>query len=182
MSLIRPHCRFCGTSFDTWRQHDEHKCTPKITVDVAALAGELDPRNPKDIVGQLKPPLHLLPPSAAIEDAKVMGNGAFKYGPFNWRDKDVNHSTYIAAALRHIMAHWDGQDFDPGAKELAKKLGQGDPMPQPYQLVRNLAAARCSLGILIDAILTSHAIDDRPKDGVAGAMLYPEDKKGGEGV
>ncbi|HYD07506.1 MAG TPA: dATP/dGTP diphosphohydrolase domain-containing protein [Reyranella sp.] len=132
-----------------------------------ARGNVLDPRNPKDIVGQSKPPMHLVPPAAAIEEAKVMGNGAFKYGPYNWRDKDVSHSTYIAAAKRHMDAHWDGQDFDPGAKELH------NGKPQPYQLVRNLAAARASLGILIDAILTGHAIDDRPKDGVAGDLLYP---------
>jgi hypothetical protein len=160
-------CNRCKTADDCRARKN---CT-KFPRPVRSTPAALDPRNPKDIVGQLKPPMHLVPPAALIEEARVMGNGAFKYGPYNWRDKDVSHSTYLAAAYRHMGAHWDGQDFDPGAKELHK--GQ----PQPHQLVRNLAAARASLGILIDAILTGHAIDDRPKDGVAGNLLYAEPPK-----
>ena len=36
--------------------------------------------NPKDRVGDTKPPLHLIPPSAEILEAVVMGLGARKYG------------------------------------------------------------------------------------------------------
>lgn len=171
--------RFVGDVLPKCRVHQNGCPKPDVCIAGArcvdhretVAAPTLDPRNPKDIVGQLKPPMHLVPPAALIEEARVMGNGAFKYGPYNWRDKDVSHSTYLAAAYRHMGAHWDGQDFDPGAKELHK--GQ----PQPHQLVRNLAAARASLGILIDAILTGHAIDDRPKDGVAGNLLYAQDPR-----
>jgi hypothetical protein len=41
--------------------------------------------NPKDLAGQDKPQMHLIPPVAEIAEAEVMGLGAKKYGPYNWR-------------------------------------------------------------------------------------------------
>jgi len=128
-----------------------------------------EPLNPKDIVGQLKPPLHLIPSPALVEVARVMGNGAFKYGAYNWRQINVLHSTYVSAAERHLRAHFDGQDLDPGA------LIPHEGKAQPYQRIYNLAAAAASIMILLDAILTSSGTDDRPPKGVTGDLLYNSD-------
>lgn len=132
------------------------------------IAAALDPRNPKDIAGQAKPQLHLIPSPALIEVAKVMGNGAFKYGPYNWREKPVCHTAYISAAERHTRSHLDGELMDPDAAKPHPEKG-APPNPDVY----HLAAAAAGLLILLDAILTGNAVDDRPKPGVAGALINP---------
>ncbi len=109
--------------------------------------------NPKDRSGEGKPPLHLIPPAAEILEAVVMGLGAKKYGPFNWRSANVRATIYIAAAKRH-MAQWlDGQDDDPESG------------------VSHLAHARACLGILLDAQATGHLVDDRPVPGAAPQLI-----------
>lgn len=109
--------------------------------------------NPKDRIGAAKPPLHLIPPAAEILEAVVMGLGARKYGPFNWRSANVRATIYIAAAKRH-MAQWlDGQDDDPESG------------------VSHLAHARACLGILLDARATGHLVDDRPEPGAAAVLM-----------
>ena len=109
--------------------------------------------NPKDRVGERKPPLHLIPPAAEILESVVMGLGARKYGPCNWRHTNVRASVYIAAARRHLAQWFDGQDDDPESG------------------VSHLAHARACLGVLLDAIATGHAVDDRPPAGAASALI-----------
>lgn len=128
----------------------------------AGMDRYFDERNPKDIAGQSKPQLHLIPSGALIEVAKVMMCGAEKYGPYNWRQKKVSHTAYISAAERHERSHLDGEDYDPVASR-----------PE----IRHLASAAAGLLILIDAILTGNAIDDRPPAGVAGALINSDVKK-----
>ncbi len=117
------------------------------------LAGDADEENPKDRIGATKPPLHLIPPTAEILEAVVMGLGAAKYGPFNWRTANVRATIYIAAAKRHLVQWLDGQDDDPESG------------------VSHLAHARACLGILLDALATGHLVDDRPAPGVAAALV-----------
>lgn len=64
-----------------------------------------------------KPPMALLPPAALAAVARVLGKGAEKYVPHNWR-KGIAHSRTIGAALRHVFAYLDGEDLDdkPDAK------------------------------------------------------------------
>jgi len=112
-----------------------------------------DDENPKDRVGAGKPPLHLIPPAAEILEAVVMGLGAKKYGPFNWRTSKVRGTVYIAAAKRHLAQWLDGQDDDPESG------------------VSHLAHARACLGILLDALATGHLVDDRPPPGAAHALI-----------
>ncbi|QDU39695.1 hypothetical protein Mal4_40410 [Maioricimonas rarisocia] len=109
--------------------------------------------NPKDRVGADKPPLHLIPPAAEILEAVVMGLGARKYGEFNWRMSPVRASVYVAAARRHLLQWFDGQDDDPESG------------------VSHLAHARASLGILLDAIATGNVIDDRPPAGPGTGLI-----------
>jgi len=50
-----------------------------------------------------KPKMHLLPPKALLEVAKVLTFGAEKYGEENWRE---------VADLRHSFSHLDGEKLD----------------------------------------------------------------------
>jgi len=109
--------------------------------------------NPKDRVGETKPPLHLIPPAAEILESVVMGLGAKKYGPFNWRTASVRATIYVAAAKRHLIQWLDGQDDDPESG------------------VSHLAHARACLGILLDAQATGHIVDDRPEPGAAPQLI-----------
>lgn len=117
---------------------------------ISAVTGE----NPKDRIGRTKPPLHLIPPAAEIAEAVVMGLGATKYGPYNWRSANVQATVYVAAAKRHLAQWLDGQDDDPESG------------------VSHLAHARACLGILLDALATGHLVDDRPPPGAASALIH----------
>lgn len=111
--------------------------------------------NPKGAAGLAKPQLHLIPVGAMTPIARVMELGASKYGPYNWRDTPVNYTTYLSAARRHIDAFLDGQVQDP-------ESGQS-----------HLAHAAAGLMILLDAIVTGNAKDDRPKPNPAYAEGWP---------
>ena len=63
-----------------------------------------------------KPRMDLLPPKAIFEVAKVLGFGAEKYGPENWRLLENLQGRYTAGALRHIFAHMDGEELDPESR------------------------------------------------------------------
>jgi hypothetical protein len=118
--------------------------------------GVWDNANPKDAIGILKPRLDLVPPAAIIQTALAMSNGADKYGPFNWREKHVKGTVYVAAALRHLLQWLDGED-------VAEDSG-----------VLHLAHASACLAILIDATEGGNLIDDRPSDGPAARVIARE--------
>ena len=77
-----------------------------------------------------------------IEEALVMGFGEKKYGRDNWR-QGMAWSRLIDAALRHIHAFNDGEDFD-------RETGY-----------HHLAHARCCLAFLIEYYTTHPEKDDR---------------------
>ncbi len=112
-----------------------------------------DATNPKDLQGVKKPQLNLIPPASMVYQALAMADGAEKYGPFNWREKKIQASIYIAATLRHLGQWQDGEE-----------LAEDSQKP-------HLAHAIACLGILIDALETGSLIDDRPTPGAASALL-----------
>lgn len=112
--------------------------------------------NPKQAYGDKKLPLHRVPPALMLYAAMGLKNGAKKYGPFNWREKNIEALTYYSAALRHLFAWFDGQDNDPDS---------GNP---------HLAHAIASLAILVDVIENFGVIDNRPSEGPAGDILMYE--------
>lgn len=114
---------------------------------------EPDTTNPKDLLGIKKPQLHLVPESFVIRVAQAMTDGARKYGPYNWREKQVRATVYISAARRHIGQWFDGE-------ECAKDSG-----------VPHLAHAAACLAILLDAIETGNLVDDRPPAGAASRLI-----------
>lgn len=120
------------------------------------------PENPKEAMGQAKPPLGLIPPSAEIEEARAFNYGAFHaprkdggfgYGPFNWRENPVKLMTYIHAMKRHIDDYLDGQHdaADSG--------------------VHHMGHLRACAAIIIDAESCGMLIDDRPKPGKAAELI-----------
>jgi hypothetical protein len=42
-----------------------------------------------------------------------MMNGEQKYGRMNWREHTVSSSVYYDAAMRHLMAWFDGETYAP---------------------------------------------------------------------
>lgn len=117
------------------------------------MSEELPDSNPKSQFGIVKPQLDKIPPTALIELAVVMGLGARKYGPFNWRENSVAASIYIAAAQRHILSWFDGENTD-------RESG-----------ANHLAHAMACLAIVVDAKEVGNLIDDRPPKGMTAQMI-----------
>ena len=61
---------------------------------------DLPDNNPKTIYGIQKPSLGLIPLAALEAAAGAHQLGADKYGPWNWREKQVAASVYLS--LIHI--------------------------------------------------------------------------------
>lgn len=109
--------------------------------------------NPKQRFGNLKPNLALVPAATMIYLALGHECGVAKYGAYNWRETKVETMTYIAAAMRHLVEWVDGQE---------KAADSGIP---------HLAHALTSLSVLVDAIETGNAVDNRPAKGKGSVMI-----------
>ncbi|MFN3582795.1 dATP/dGTP diphosphohydrolase domain-containing protein [Phenylobacterium sp.] len=109
--------------------------------------------NPKTRYGMAKPPIGLVPGTALVQIAESFRLGAQKYGPANWRVDPVSSSTYVNAAMRHLLQWVDGEDTDPesGVSHLA-----------------HVAACVC---ILMDAQTCSTLHDDRPPKAPTGDLI-----------
>lgn len=115
--------------------------------------------NPKTTYGDKRPPLHLVPPALIIGAGEVFKLGASKYGPYNWREKRVSSSVYQGAALRHLLAWWDGEENDPESGE------------------SHLAHAAACVGILLDAQAVGNLNDNRPVAGKAAELIREREEK-----
>jgi hypothetical protein len=91
-----------------------------------------------------KPPLDLLDRYAIEQIAYALQYGAGKYSRHNWRN-GISQSRLIAAALRHILAHNDGEDIDEESQCL------------------HLAHAACCIMFAINLLATRPDLDDRHK-------------------
>lgn len=151
MANYTKYCEICKCDSDHYAS--EHLPTDRPRNPLASELPTDDLSNPKDRLGDTKPQLHLVPPSAVIHMASAMQYGAEKYGPYNWRDKKVRATVYIAAALRHLNSYLDGEDYAPDSG------------------VHHLAHAAAGIGILLDAKETGCLIDDRPPKGKAAELI-----------
>ena len=77
---------------------------------------EFKDSNPKDSVGCTKPPLHCIPAHVLFEVGMGMFEGGWKYREANYRVIGVRASIYYDAAMRHLIAWWEGEDIDPASK------------------------------------------------------------------
>ena len=105
--------------------------------------------NPKQLYGDKKCPLHLVPPALDVAASEGLAEGAVKYGAYNWRTKPVNLMVYVAAMRRHLAAIQDGEDIDPES-------------PTGKLHIDGLAA---NAAIFADAWYGGFMIDDRPPRG-----------------
>lgn len=108
--------------------------------------------NPKDLVGAKKVNVDCVPTSAIIETAIVLGLGAKKYGPYNWREQPIQMVTYVNAAIRHLYALLDGEDLD-------SETGR-----------THFASVMAGMAILIDAQRVGTLVDNRCKIGTGGTV------------
>lgn len=109
--------------------------------------------NPKDAIGVRKAPLSCVPMNVVAELGVAMLEGASKYGRHNWREAGVRSSVYFDAAMRHLIAWWEGEDTDPDS---------GLP---------HVIKAMATLTVLRDADYAGMLTDDRPPVIMDG--LYP---------
>jgi hypothetical protein len=116
----------------------------KVSKAIKGSYSKATTTNPKDLLGSKKVSISKLPMAGIIHGAHGMMNGAKKYGPFNWREKDVIASIYIDAMLRHIAAWFERE-------EMAEDSG-----------VHHLGHAIACASILLDAQENGNLIDDRP--------------------
>ena len=54
----------------------------------------------------------LLPMGPVADVVRVLAYGARKYADWNWQKVPGRRSRYYAAAMRHIIAWWDGEKLD----------------------------------------------------------------------
>ena len=105
-----------------------------------------------------KVPVHLLPPDALWEIAKVLGFGAQKYDEWNWY-RGIKYSRLIGACMRHLWQWWRRQDIDSESG------------------LSHLAHAGCCLLFLLQEVLEKRTEEDNrpdwrvPKDSDSGVTL-----------
>lgn len=117
--------------------------------------------DPKAAVGIGKPGVADVPPLAILHLGAAMADGAQKYGRMNWRSTSVDAGVYYNAALRHLLAWWDGE-------QVASDSG-----------LPHLAHAMASLAILLDAEAQGVLHDDRPRPaGMAPAYIAAKSRRG----
>lgn len=100
-----------------------------------------------------KPPLSFISRRANEQEARVLLFGANKYARWNWA-KGMAWSRLLDAAMRHLAAYSDGEDFDP-------ETG-----------ISHLAHVRCCVGFLLDYEVNHPEFDDR-----RGHYKDPNDKQ-----
>ena len=108
--------------------------------------------NPKDAIGSLKMPLHLVSPVVKAYQAVAHFLGNVKYGAWNYRAGGARASVYRAALERHMDRWWEGEEFDPV---------DGTP---------HLANALACINILIECSERGNLVDDRPPSADIAAV------------
>lgn len=109
--------------------------------------------NPKTVIGLTKPSMSAVPPSCLLHLGRAMSDGKRKYGLMNWREKKVSTSVYYDAAMRHLMAFWDGEDC-------AEDSG-----------VHHLGHVMACCALILDAASIGKLNDDRPIPGNYPALV-----------
>lgn len=127
--------------------------TPQLVVGLRPSRANTAGNNPKDRYGLAKVPYSLIPSTALTFMALGLGNGAKKYGPFNWRVEPVQGRIYLEAALRHLLLLLDGEDFD-------RDTG-----------IHHGAFVLSTMAIYLDAMVHGSNIDNRAVAGRNGDLV-----------
>lgn len=136
--------------------------SPQLIVGLRKSRARTTGNNPKDRYGLAKVPLSLIPSSAKVFMAMGLGEGARKYGPFNWRVEPVQSRIYLEAAMRHLELLLDGEDFD-------RDTG-----------LHHGCFVLSSMAIYLDAMVYGSLIDNRALPGRTGDLVAFFNKKPGE--
>jgi len=115
-----------------------------LWLDVGDFKLHTKDTNPKDAVGVKKPAMSTVSGPVLQEVGVAMMEGAMKYGRHNYREAGVRYSVYYDAAMRHLIAAFEGQDVDPESG------------------VSHISKAIAGLAVLRDAEINNKLIDDRP--------------------
>lgn len=110
--------------------------------------------NPKDAVGTKKVPLSTVSAPVMAELGLALLEGGRKYGRHNYRVVGVRASVYYDAAMRHLMAWWEGEDIDPDSG------------------MHHTVKAMASLMVARDAEINGKITDDRPPKCPEGWVSY----------
>jgi Domain of unknown function (DUF5664) len=121
-----------------------HTCTSDIPSIPLTIGDNVKLSNPKDIVGTRKAGLSVVPMNVVAEVGLGMLEGACKYGRHNYRAIGVRGSVYFDAAMRHLIAWWEGEDLDPDSG------------------LSHITKALATLVVLRDAQIQNKCVDDRP--------------------
>lgn len=105
--------------------------------------------NPKDALGSARLPVELWPGAATAYGCLGILNGKLQYGQGNYDNTPVRASIYVAAAIRHLLDWYYGNDTDP-------KDG-----------LHNFCGALANPAILVSAMHNGTLVDDRPSQGSA---------------
>jgi hypothetical protein len=124
----------------------------------------IDP-NPKQMYGDKKVPLQLVPPSLGIYAALALGEGAKKYGAWNYRKSDIELMTYVGSIKRHLDAIVDGEWMDPAYDQ------EVDGVMVHFPAKPHAAGIAASIAIMIDCWENGTIIDNRPEPGPAVKLL-----------
>jgi hypothetical protein len=116
---------------------------PDGTFRIKGNLNDTDPRPQAMKASHGKVMLHLLPPAALIEVARVRDYGAAKYSPWDWT-LSRSWTDCFDAVMRHMLAWQTGQDKDPES---------GLP---------HLAHAACTLMFMIEFEKSGKGLDNRP--------------------
>ena len=109
--------------------------------------------NPKDAAGIAKVPLSVVSAPVLMEIGLGMMEGARKYGRHNYRVAGVRASVYYDAAMRHLMAWFEGEDLDPDSG------------------LSHVSKALACLTVLRDSMIIGNCNDDRPPKHKAGWIV-----------
>lgn len=114
--------------------------------------------NPKDAIGVTKVPASTVSAPVIMEMGLGMLEGAAKYGRHNYRIAGVRASVYYDAAMRHLMAWWEGEEIDPDSG------------------INHIGKALSCLSVLRDSMFQGNMKDDRPPRSPEG-WLEPMNAK-----
>lgn len=130
---------------------------PDPFVDAAANPKPVS-TDPKAALAIQKTQMQLIPPALNEEVAKALQQGAAKYGPWNWRQNNVEIMTYVGAIRRHLDALIDGENNAPDSG------------------VHHLGHIAAGCGIVLDALKHGTLIDNRPPTTAKKTALKQEGK------
>jgi hypothetical protein len=105
----------CGRIGVPYFEHEFNEKMQDYIKSIQAMAGS-DGKEVKPSLGvkfdKDKPMWSLVPPGPMEEVVEVLTYGANKYSPDNWQHVDDPDTRYFNAAMRHIWAWRQGEQFD----------------------------------------------------------------------